>query len=106
MNEISYKTFFGAISNKTRCEIVGLLKKGPKSVTELCEKLGFEQSRVSHNLKCLEMCGFVNSKYKGKNKIYSLDPEIVLILNAIDKHLIKYQSHLKSCGVLDKVQGN
>ncbi len=101
MNEASYKTFFGAIANRTRCAIVQLLKKGPRSVTELCKKLGFEQSRVSHNLKYLEKSGFVNGEYKGKNRIYSLAPEVVSILNSVDKHLIKYQGHLKSCGVLD-----
>ncbi|MBI2581493.1 winged helix-turn-helix transcriptional regulator [Candidatus Woesearchaeota archaeon] len=102
MNELSYKLFFKAISNKTRFEIVTLLRKGSKSVTAICNRLGFEQSRVSHNLKCLVDCGFVNCKYNGKNRVYSLDPEIAAILAAIDKHLVKYRGRLKTCGILER----
>lgn len=102
MNEWSYKLFFSAIANKTRCEIVSLLRKGSLNVTGICEKLGFEQSRVSHNLKCLVRCGFVNCAYSGKSRVYSLDHEIVAILKAIDHHMRKYQGRLKTCGILEK----
>ncbi len=101
MKEISYRLFFKAFSNKTRFEIIKLLKKGSKSVTEICRELKFEQSRVSHNLKCLEACGFVSSKWNGKNKVYSLDRRhIIPILDNIDKHIEKYSKRLESCGVL------
>ena len=69
MKNILYKLFFKAFSNKTRFDIINLLRKGPKHVSDICKELNFEQSRVSHNLKCLEDCGFVNSKWNGKNKI-------------------------------------
>lgn len=103
MNELSYRLFFKAFSNRTRFEIIKLLRTGSKSVTDMCKELKFEQSRVSHNLKCLETCGFVSSKWNGKNKIYSLDKEhILLILNNIDKHIERYSKRLKICGVLKK----
>lgn len=101
MIELSYRLFFKAFSNKTRFEIIKLLRKNSKNVSEICKKLGFEQSRVSHNLKCLEACGFVNSKWQGKNKIYSLDKKhIIPILDNIDKHIKRYNTRLRSCGVL------
>lgn len=101
MKELSYKLFFKAFSNKTRFEIIRLLRKGPKSVTEICKELGFGQSRVSHNLKCLENCGFVSSKRNGKNKIYSLDKEHILpILDNTDRHIERYNRRLESCGIL------
>ncbi len=101
MKELSYKLFFKALSNKTRFEIITLLRKRPKGVTEICKELKFEQSRVSHNLKCLEACGFVNSKWNGKNKIYELDRNhIIPILNNIDKHIERYDKRLETCGVL------
>ncbi len=97
----SYRLFFKAFSNKTRFEIIKLLRTRQKSVTEICKKLKFEQSRVSHNLKCLEACGFVSSKWNGKNKIYFLDKKhIIPILDNIDKHIESYDKRLKSCGVL------
>ena len=59
-------------------KIINLLKKRDLTVTEISHKLGFEQSRVSHNLKCFEACGFVSSKANGKNKIYSLDKKHII----------------------------
>ena len=101
MRELPYRLFFKAFSNKTRFEIIKLLRKKPRSVNEICKLLGFEQSRVSHNLKCLEACGFVSSRWNGKNKIYSLDNKhIIPILENIDKHIERYSKRLRSCGVL------
>jgi DNA-binding transcriptional ArsR family regulator len=103
MKEASYKLFFKAFSNKTRFAIVRLLRKGPKSVTEICRDAGFEQSRVSHNLKCLENCGFVDAKWNGKNKIYELDKKHILpVLKRIDKYIETYNKRLKSCEILKK----
>lgn len=97
----SYKEFFRAFSNNTRFEIIKLLRKGEKSVLEISDKLGFEQSRVSHNLKCLADCGFVKMKPNGKKRMYSIDNEIVSpLLDLIDKHIKKYENYLKKCEVL------
>lgn len=101
MKELSYRLFFRAFANKTRFEIIKLLRKGPRSVNEICRALEFEQSRVSHNLKCLEACGFVLSKQNGKNKIYSLDRKHIMpILDKIDGHIERYSKRLESCGIL------
>ncbi len=97
-----YKIFFRAVSNKTRFEIIRLLREGSKSVGQIVDELGFEQSRVSHNLKRLEHCGFVSCKWQGKNRVYSLDKEdIVPILDRVDKHIIKYGRRLKVCSIID-----
>ncbi len=101
MKELSYKLFFKAFSNKTRFEIIRLLRKGQKSVTEICKELKFEQSRVSHNLRCLEACGFVSSKWHGKKKIYSLDKKHIMpILSNMEKHIERYKKRLECCGIL------
>ena len=101
MKNLSYEMFFKAFSNKTRFEIIKLLRKGSKNVTEICNELGFEQSRVSHNLKCLIECGFVTNNKNGKERIYSLEKNTVMpMLNLIDKHIKKYSSHLKKCGII------
>ena len=101
MMKFSYKLFFKAFSNNTRFEIIKLLKKGPKSVKEICKKLGFEQSRVSHNLKCLEDCGFVIVKRDGKQRIYELDKKhIIPILKNMEEHIKGYNKRLKSCGII------
>ena len=97
-----YKEFFRALGNPTRFRIVQLLRNRPHHVGEIGEHLGYEQSRVSHNLACLLHCGFVEWSWEGKNKVYRLHPEMVPILAALDRHLARYAPQLDSCQVLDK----
>lgn len=100
---INYRLFIKAFSNKTRFEIISLLTKEPRNVTQICKELGFEQSKVSHNLRCLVDCGFVHNKYEGKNKVYSLDKKHILpILKNMDEHIKYYNKRLKVCGILTK----
>lgn len=95
---ILYEKFFKTFSNRTRYEIIRLLMRGPKSVNEIANKLRFEQSRVSHNLKRLECFGFVSSTCKGKQRIYSIDKKHILpIINSVDKYIYKYDKRLKEC---------
>jgi len=103
MKTLPYSMFFKAFSNNTRFEIVRLLKNGdPKSVTDICDSLGFKQSRVSRNLKCLIDCGFVNVERNGKQRIYSLNKETIYpMIGLIDRHIEKYRKHLVKCGVLE-----
>lgn len=87
----SYNTFFETISNKTRIRILELLKGRSLSVTEICKALNEEQSKISHNLKCLADCHFLDAKQKGKQRIYSLNKDtIVPLMNLADKHVKKY----------------
>lgn len=97
-----YREFFRALGNPTRFRIVQLLRRGPRHVGQIAHRLGFEQSRVSHNLACLLHCGFVLWKWNGKNKVYRLNPDLAPILAGIEKHLAHYAPALESCGVLGK----
>jgi len=96
-----HRSFFKAFSNETRLNIISLLRLGPLTVSKICEKSGFEQSRVSHNLRCLENCGFVNVSQKGNFREYSLDEETIIpIVDLFEKHIEKYKVKLGSCEVL------
>ena len=95
-----YHEFFRALSNQTRFSIVQLLREKPHYVNEMVEKLGIEQSRVSHNLACLLNCGFVEWEWNGKNKVYRLNPDLNPILTGIEKHLVKYAPALDTCKTL------
>ena len=98
---VSYKLLLRAIANETRFAIISLLREKPCSVGEISEKLGFEQSRVSHNLKCLVDCGFVNSEQDGRNRIYALDQKTVCpMLHLMEKHVERYKNHLVACRIL------
>ncbi len=95
-----YREFFKALSNETRFGIVDLLRGGPRHVSDIVEKLGVEQSRVSHNLACLLNCGFVLWEWQGKNRVYRVNPELLPILVGIERHLVRYAPALETCGVL------
>lgn len=96
----AHTMFFKALSNKTRLGILNFLKEGPKNVSEISEKLGYEQSRVSHNLKCLTFCGFVSLKREGKRRIYSLNETIKPLLGLVDRHIELHAEHLRECTAL------
>lgn len=99
----SWKLFADVLSNKTRFDIVMLLREeGELNVSEICTKLGYEQSRVSHNLKCLLNCGFVEVRQDGKNRVYRIREEIKTILDGIEKHILEYEKRLVSCGILEE----
>lgn len=96
-----YELFFKALSNETRIAIIDLLRSGDKTVSEIVDALGFEQSRISHGLKCLTFCGFVTNRKEGKRRIYSLNKETIEpLLKIVDKHLEIYADHLRKCKVL------
>ncbi len=87
----SYNTFFETISTPVRLEIVRLLRKKPMNVTEICNATDQEQSKISHNLKCLAECHVLKAEQKGKQRIYSLNKEtIVPLLDLVEKHVKKY----------------
>ena len=108
MISLSYDTdpgvlFFKGLANETRLSLLRILTKGPMSVSELCAELDYEQSRVSHNLTCLEFCGFVNSEREGKRKIYSLnDITIGPLMSIVDDHIRKHGENLLQCKVLKR----
>ena len=87
----SNNVFFETIANKTRQRILQLLEIKPLSVSEICTKLDEEQSKISHNLKCLTECHIIDVKQQGKQRIYSLNKEtMVPLMKLVSKHVKKY----------------
>ena len=87
----SYNLFFETIGNKTRLKILELLFERPMSVTEICKALNEEQSKISHNLKCLADCNFVDIKKEGKKRIYSLNKKTIIpLMKLVEKHVRCY----------------
>ena len=99
--EIVYRLFFKALCNNTRLRIIRLLQKESANVTGICQKLGLEQSYVSHSLKCLVDCGFVEATRTGKQRVYMINKDTIApMLRLIDSHSKKYYRHLVKCGVI------
>ncbi len=93
----SYELFFETFSNKTRIKIIESLLGGPKSVSDICGLINEEQSKVSHNLKKLMECRFLEVTREGKKRVYSLNKDTIIpILKLVEQHVGKYCG--KECG--------
>ena len=87
----TYNYFFETISHHLRMMILCELEKKPMSVSEICDSLNEEQSKVSHNLKKLAECHIVEVKPKGKKRIYSLNKDTTIpLMDIVKKHVEKY----------------
>ena len=74
-----------AIAHPIRISIVGCLEEGEKrTVTEIHNLLGIEQSTASHHLTILRDRGVLSSKREGKNTWYFLKhSNLRTILNCV-----------------------
>jgi len=86
-----YHLCLDVLGNPLRIAMIKELERGPKSVGELAENTGEEQSKVSHNLKKLVECHFVEATRKGKERVYSLNKKTIIpLLNLVEKHTKSY----------------
>jgi len=84
----AYKIFFGTLVSEPRLRILNLLRRGKKNVSEIVVETEGEQTAVSHDLKRLKDCGFVESEIKGKFRYYKLNKKTILpLMDLIDKHM-------------------
>lgn len=87
-----FDDFFSVLGNKQRVRILQYLDaSGAKTVTEISEDLQLEQSAVSHNLKRLLLCHFVEVEPQGKGRVYSINKDTVQpLFRMIDTHVRTY----------------
>ena len=93
--------FFETLSTKLRWKILEILREKSRTVSEICKIVKEDQSKVSHNLKKLKDCHFINVEKKGKERVYSLNENTILpLLNLVDKHMKRYccKTCLMKCG--------
>lgn len=84
---------FKALSDPTRLKILVALSQGELNVSAIVEKIGLEQSAVSHQLKLLRLNHLVKFRKEGKTVFYSLDDEhVVDILGQTMQH-ISHSNH-------------
>ena len=81
--------FLKVLGDKTRIEILDLLKDGEeKKVTTINELLGKSQSSISQQLKILENANLVDSRKEGRNKFYKIkDPQIIKIFTLLNSYI-------------------
>ena len=80
-------SFFKALGNTTRLQIISCLSKGELKSSELAEILEMTPSAISHQLTMLKNLKIVSVRREGKNQIYSLaDKHISQVLESVVEH--------------------
>ena len=69
-----------ALATPSRVHILGCLREGPQTVSEIVAAIGMEQSAVSHQLRVLREMRFVVGERRGRQVLYSLHDEHVASL--------------------------
>jgi|BEDMetMinimDraft_2_1075160.scaffolds.fasta_scaffold02044_4 Predicted transcriptional regulators len=96
---------FKVLSNEVRLAIIEALLKAPMNVGEICEEIHENQPRVSHELRCLAVCGFVYSRRDGKKMVYELNKETIApIIEAANKHAKIFGNKMRGCKILSDIR--
>jgi DNA-binding transcriptional ArsR family regulator len=90
--------WFRGLDDPVRLGILTVLRRGEKSVEELCEILGMKQPRISNHLACLRWCGFVASRRQGQRIFYRIaDPNVEKILDLAQDSLARNAEWVLTC---------
>lgn len=65
-------TILHGLATPSRVRIIDALSQGPRSVGDLVDHLGMEQSAVSHQLRHLRDLRFITAEKQGRRVIYRL----------------------------------
>lgn len=65
-------TTFAALAEPSRIRIVELLRRGPRSVNEISDKLRIAQPQVSKHLRTLRAAHLVEVEQRGPQRVYEL----------------------------------
>lgn len=106
MDYSSYSKFFEALASENRLKILDILSEDERTVSEISEITAIEQSSVSHHLKCLRNCGFVQRKTDGNRRIYRINSEIVeKLFSTVEEHIENHENGLYACKILQEEKG-
>lgn len=87
----SVATTFQALATPSRLLLLATLRDGPRTVGELVEAVGMEQSAVSHQLRHLRSLGLVESERRGRHVVYTLFDDHLAAL--IDQAVFHAEHH-------------
>ncbi len=74
---MGFQETFKALSDKTRREILNILKKGDMTAGDIAEKFAMTQATVSHHLSVLKEAGLIDDRREGKYIMYELNTSVI-----------------------------
>jgi ArsR family transcriptional regulator, cadmium/lead-responsive transcriptional repressor len=95
--------YLRALGDPTRVRILELLgEHGELSVTQLVDRLGQSQPKVSNHLACLRWCGFVHTRRDHPTVYYRVADRRVMELLALGRALLADNAeHVAACRRID-----
>jgi DNA-binding transcriptional ArsR family regulator len=78
----TYELVLDALGDRTRRQIVQVLRAGPVAVGQLAERIPVSRPAISQHLKVLQACQLVDYESVGTRHLYRLDPTGVRELRA------------------------
>lgn len=70
----AYARPLDALGNPTRRAVFESLRRGPRSVGQIAERMPVSRPAVSQHLKVLKEAGLVIERPAGTRRLYSIDP--------------------------------
>ena len=74
-SETELGPFFKALSDDTRREILALLERRERNVTEIVRRFSLTQPTISRHLQVLREARLVKCERRGQHMFYRLDPD-------------------------------
>lgn len=89
--ETVLQNFFRILGDESKFRIVLHLAKGEECVCIIAEKLGLEQTLVSHHLQTLREEGFIQDRKVGTWVHYSLNKKKFKEMESLYKKVLNYE---------------
>lgn len=70
----TYEAVLDALGDRTRRQIVQVLRSGPVAVGELAQRIPVSRPAISQHLRVLHACQLVEFESIGTRNVYRLDP--------------------------------
>jgi len=74
---MSLQNTFRALSDRTRRDILSLLKNSDLNAGEIAEQFAISKPSISHHLNILKQADLVTDKRQGQNIYYSLNTSVL-----------------------------
>ena len=90
---MQFDIFFKALNDKTRRDILELLKKGDLSAGEIAEKFQMSWPSISHHLELLKRAGLIEADKRGQYIYYTLN---TTVMDEIMKWMMQFKKTKKT----------
>ena len=81
---------FKGFADVTRIHILSILVDGEMCVNDIAQRVSLSQSAVSHQLRILKQMDLIKFRREGKNMLYSLaDDHVLMILRTGLEHVLE-----------------